>query len=196
MEARLRERAGDEVEILGRIPREELYERMARAHCLLVPSVREGWGMVITEANAVGPGGRLRRPRDPGRDPIGPDGALAPTGDAASLGRLAADLVLDRERYERMCAEAVTWGRCFSWDVTAGCSSRSCTTASVERDAWDGGRRCRARCGWLSWSPPVVASRPSSPDVVGACALVPPASGHGGGRDADLVPTRNVHRHR
>ena len=55
------------------------------------------------------------------RDAIRPGrtGLLAPTGDAASLGRLAADLVLDRERYERMCAEAVTWGRCFSWDVTA-----------------------------------------------------------------------------
>ena len=108
----------------GRDPRsgsrEELYERMARAHCLLVPSVREGWGMVITEANAVGtpavgydvPG--IRDAIRPGRT-----GLLAPTGDAASLGRLAADLVLDRERYERMCAEAVTWGRCFSWDVTA-----------------------------------------------------------------------------
>ena len=34
--------------------RRELYERMARAHCLLVPSVREGWGLVVVEANAVG----------------------------------------------------------------------------------------------------------------------------------------------
>ena len=34
-----------------------------RAHCLLVPSVREGWGLVVVEANAVGnAGGRLRRP--------------------------------------------------------------------------------------------------------------------------------------
>jgi glycosyltransferase involved in cell wall biosynthesis/O-antigen/teichoic acid export membrane protein len=120
MEATLRERAGDGIEILGRIPREELYERMARAHCLLVPSVREGWGMVITEANAVGtPAAGYDVPGI--RDAIRPSrtGLLAPAGDAASLGRLAADLVLDRERYERMCAEAVTWGRCFSWDVTA-----------------------------------------------------------------------------
>ena len=41
-------------ELLGRLSRRELYERMARAHCLLVPSVREGWGLVVVEANAVG----------------------------------------------------------------------------------------------------------------------------------------------
>src|SRR5256885_167117 len=43
-----------DAELLGHVSRTELYERMARAHCLLVPSVREGWGLVVTEANAVG----------------------------------------------------------------------------------------------------------------------------------------------
>ena len=27
---------------------------MSRAHVLLVPGVREGWGLVVTEANAMG----------------------------------------------------------------------------------------------------------------------------------------------
>ena len=40
--------------MLGYLPRNEFYERMARAHCLLVPSVREGWGLVVIEANSVG----------------------------------------------------------------------------------------------------------------------------------------------
>ena len=40
--------------LLGRVPRDELYARMTTAHCLLMPSVREGWGMVVIEANSVG----------------------------------------------------------------------------------------------------------------------------------------------
>jgi hypothetical protein len=54
LEAQLRVGTPDGVEFLGRVSRQEMYERMARAHCLLVPSLREGWGLVITEANSVG----------------------------------------------------------------------------------------------------------------------------------------------
>ena len=47
-------------------------------------------------------------------------GSSRPPATPRSLGRhwppTSCD---DRDRYERMCAEAVTWGRCFSWDVTA-----------------------------------------------------------------------------
>ena len=60
---------------------------MARAHCLLVPSVREGWGLVVVEANAVGtPAGRLRRPGI--RDSIrtGETGVLVAAGDPEALG--------------------------------------------------------------------------------------------------------------
>ena len=38
----------------GRVDRRELLERMTRAHLLLVTSVREGWGLVVTEANSLG----------------------------------------------------------------------------------------------------------------------------------------------
>lgn len=55
MEASLRRRfAGDEVTFHGRIGDAEKLDLMARAHALLVTSVREGWGLVVTEAAAVG----------------------------------------------------------------------------------------------------------------------------------------------
>ena len=38
----------------GRVDRRELLERMERSHLLLVTSVREGWGLVVTEANSLG----------------------------------------------------------------------------------------------------------------------------------------------
>ena len=54
MEKRLSRRPGKNVEFLGRTSEAEKLERMARAHALLVTSVREGWGLVVTEAASVG----------------------------------------------------------------------------------------------------------------------------------------------
>lgn len=53
-EARLRRTAGPGVLFLGRVPDEEKHERLARAHALMATSVREGWGLVVTEAAASG----------------------------------------------------------------------------------------------------------------------------------------------
>lgn len=43
-----------DVLLLGRVSPDEKYSRMARAHALLMASVREGWGLSVTEANACG----------------------------------------------------------------------------------------------------------------------------------------------
>jgi len=42
------------ITFFGRVPLEEKRRLMQRAHVLLVPAVREGWGLVVTEANAAG----------------------------------------------------------------------------------------------------------------------------------------------
>ncbi|KJE75558.1 glycosyltransferase family 4 protein [Ferrimicrobium acidiphilum] len=54
MEAKLRSRAPDGVEFLGWVSDAEKLERLGRVHALLVTSVREGWGLVVTEAAMVG----------------------------------------------------------------------------------------------------------------------------------------------
>ena len=111
LETELRAELPPGAELLGRLSRRELYERMARAHCLLVPSVREGWGLVVVEANAVGTpavGYDVRGIRDSIRP--GETGVLVAAGDPEALGRAAAALVTDAERYERLRAAAVEWG--------------------------------------------------------------------------------------
>ncbi len=40
--------------LLGRVSEEEKRDRLARAHVLVTTSVREGWGLVVTEAAASG----------------------------------------------------------------------------------------------------------------------------------------------
>jgi glycosyltransferase involved in cell wall biosynthesis len=106
--------------MLGFLPREELFERMARAHCLVVPSVREGWGLVVIEANSVGtPAVAYDVPglRDSVRD--GFTGRLAPPGDPEALAREVLDLLSDPHGYREMCRHAVEWAGLFSWNETA-----------------------------------------------------------------------------
>lgn len=52
--AKLERRAVDGVEFLGRLSECEKSKRLALAHLLIVTSVREGWGMVVTEAALLG----------------------------------------------------------------------------------------------------------------------------------------------
>ena len=54
LEARLRKRAPDGVEFVGRVSQDRKYELMARAHAIVATSVREGWGLVVSEAAALG----------------------------------------------------------------------------------------------------------------------------------------------
>ena len=54
MEDGLRMSAPEGVQFLGKISAAEKIERLARAHVLILTSVREGWGLVVTEAAAVG----------------------------------------------------------------------------------------------------------------------------------------------
>jgi len=54
MEQRLRQRPQENVEFFGHASEADKLTLMARAHALLVTSVREGWGLVVTEAASVG----------------------------------------------------------------------------------------------------------------------------------------------
>ena len=83
-EARLRKMAGPGVTFLGRVPEEEKRERLGRAHALVATSVREGWGLVVTEAAASG---TVAIGYDVAglRDSIGASGGILTRDDPASL---------------------------------------------------------------------------------------------------------------
>jgi glycosyltransferase involved in cell wall biosynthesis len=54
LEEDLRRRHHPGVTLFGHVSQAEKFDRMARAHALLVASIREGWGLVVAEAAAVG----------------------------------------------------------------------------------------------------------------------------------------------
>ena len=83
-EARLRKKAGPGVIFLGHVSEGEKRDRLARAHALVATSVREGWGLVVTEAAASG---TVSIGYDvPGlRDSIAASGGILTPADPASL---------------------------------------------------------------------------------------------------------------
>ena len=54
MRKKLERMAATGVTFFGQVSEDEKYRLMSRAHVLLVPGVREGWGLVVIEANAMG----------------------------------------------------------------------------------------------------------------------------------------------
>jgi glycosyltransferase involved in cell wall biosynthesis len=83
-EARLRKLAGPGVTFLGHVPEEAKRERLGRAHALVATSVREGWGLVVTEAAASG---TIAIGYDVAglRDSIGASGGILTRADPGSL---------------------------------------------------------------------------------------------------------------
>jgi glycosyltransferase involved in cell wall biosynthesis len=119
LEQRLASTLPEGAELLGFLRRDELYDRMARAHCLLVPSVREGWGLVVLEANSVGTpavGYDVAGLRDSIRNRE--TGVLASRDDPADLARQAIGVV-ESSGYDEMSRRAVEWASRFSWETTA-----------------------------------------------------------------------------
>jgi glycosyltransferase involved in cell wall biosynthesis len=109
----------DHVRFLGRVSSLEKHRLMAEADALLMTSVREGWGLVVTEANACGTPAIVYDV--PGlRDSVRNESTglvVPPHPDrlCAAMIRLVADPVL----YARLATEGRRWSSTFSFDAAA-----------------------------------------------------------------------------
>jgi glycosyltransferase involved in cell wall biosynthesis len=107
------------VEFCGRVVAAEKYRRMAESYLLLVSSAREGWGLVVIEANACGtPAVVYDVPglRDSVRDNI--TGLVVPA-KPAELTKGMLRLWQQPDLYRRLADEAGRWSDGFSFDTTA-----------------------------------------------------------------------------
>jgi glycosyltransferase involved in cell wall biosynthesis len=112
----------------GHVSSPEKHRLMAEAHALLMTSVREGWGLVVIEANACGTPAIVYDV--PGlRDSVGHDSTglvveSRPENLFAAMNRLTNDPAL----YSRFSAECILRSRAFSFD-----NSASATAEAFER---------------------------------------------------------------
>jgi glycosyltransferase involved in cell wall biosynthesis len=101
--------------LLGRVDDEELADLYRAAGCLVFPSRYEGFGLPCLEAMACGcPVTAFRNSSLP--EVVGAAGVLVDDGDAKMLGRAAAGMIGDRERWRGAGLERA---KAFSWRKTA-----------------------------------------------------------------------------
>lgn len=112
----------------------------AKAHILLFPSVREGWGLGVTEANALGVpaiGYDVPGLRDSIRQ--GVSGVLVAPHDVQGMADAAVALLKDERRLRELADGALRWAKSLDWDATANQMLQSIAEGSEPRD------RLRAR---------------------------------------------------
>ncbi|MFC1999228.1 glycosyltransferase family 4 protein [Chloroflexota bacterium] len=108
------------ITLAGEVSEEEKVEILKKAWVFVTPSMKEGWGISVIEANACGtPAIAYDVPglRDSIRD--GETGLLVPQGDIEQLAKAIIELLTDSELRTRVGQNALGWSSCFSWDRSA-----------------------------------------------------------------------------
>jgi glycosyltransferase involved in cell wall biosynthesis len=132
LKKKLERRAPDGTVFFGKVSEAKKAELLSRAHILIVPSIREGWGLTVTEANAVATpavGYNVPGLRDSIRN--GRTGFCVPFGDVAELARCSLRLLSNADEYRKIAQAALGWAANFTWDRTAaamaGCFAPNAT---------------------------------------------------------------------
>ena len=124
-----------DVTFFGHISNEKKYELLSRAHIILVPAVREGWGLIVTEANAMGTpaiGYDVHGLRDSIRHDE--TGITIKERSPRAMAQQAILLLRDSNRLIKYSANALEFSKQFSWDKTAS-SFHEVLTNQFETDA-------------------------------------------------------------
>jgi glycosyltransferase involved in cell wall biosynthesis len=111
---------GERVRFWGRVTETEKRALLRRAHLLVACSVREGWGLMVTEANAVGtPAVVYDVPglRDSTR--AGETGLVCAPATPEALATTVGRLLDSPEAYARLREGAWQHARALNWESTA-----------------------------------------------------------------------------
>lgn len=106
----------DAVTFLGRLGTRDKHSRMARAHALLMSSVREGWGLAVIEANACGTPAivyDIRGLRDAVMDGVN---GFVVHSDPRSMATAMLSLAADGDLQGRLAKSSMTFSRRYSFD--------------------------------------------------------------------------------
>lgn len=99
------------------------FELLRRSHIMVNPSIREGWGLVNIEANAMGT--PVVAYNSPGLvDSVGKGrgGIICSVNSPECLANEIKLLFDDKSRYKKMVDEAILWSKKFSWEKSKSMS--------------------------------------------------------------------------
>lgn len=107
------------IKFFGFVSDNEKFKLLSRAHILVNPSIREGWGLVNIEANRMGVpviAYDVSGIRDSVRN--GQTGYLLPLGDFRGLAKKIMEVMNDQNLYKRLQKNAISWSKNFSWEIS------------------------------------------------------------------------------
>ncbi len=110
----------DRITFWGYVPQEKKFELMGKAHVLLAPSLKEGWGLIVPEAGLVGtpaigynvPGLRevIRNHKT---------GYLTPSNNSSELAKSIDKTLKNEFEYKKLSSAAKKLSMSYNWDNTA-----------------------------------------------------------------------------
>jgi glycosyltransferase involved in cell wall biosynthesis len=116
----LKKVASEGVRFLGKLSNEERRALLKRCWVLVNPSIREGWGLNVIEANALGTpcvGYDIPGLRDSIKD--GETGLLAKNGDAKMLSEKLFEVIKDERLRKTLSRNSLRYSKNFCWNKTA-----------------------------------------------------------------------------
>lgn len=118
----------------GYVSEEKKFELLAKAHILVNPSVREGWGLVVIEAAAMGTPTVAYNVAGL-RDSIvnGRTGILCSKNNIENMAEEILNLAWDSRRYQKIRHNVISWRKNFSWDKSVKKSLRLINSLSDSR---------------------------------------------------------------
>lgn len=123
------------VAFFGTLSDREKYERMGRAHLLLHASVKEGWGLVVLEAAAVGTPAIVYNVgglKDVVKDNV--TGVVIANNSPADMAREAIKLQGDTNRYRLFQKNATQWATSLRWSDVCKQSLKLLEKAGAKSD--------------------------------------------------------------
>jgi glycosyltransferase involved in cell wall biosynthesis len=102
----------DSIQLLGKVSPEKKIELLQKAHLLCAASVKEGWGLVVTEANSQGTPAVVYD-ADGFRDSVRHDetGVVCGKNTPGCMAENVVKLLKDKERYERFRKAGWQWSK-------------------------------------------------------------------------------------
>jgi glycosyltransferase involved in cell wall biosynthesis len=109
-------RHNDAIDVRGRVGLDEKTKLMTASDVILVTSIKEGWGLIVTEANSQGTPA-ITYDADGLRDSVrnNATGYLCKSGDYVAMGNLINKLINDDTTYESMRTEAWKYSKQFTF---------------------------------------------------------------------------------
>ncbi|MCX6706181.1 MAG: glycosyltransferase, partial [Candidatus Woesebacteria bacterium] len=107
----------NKVTFWGFVDDSKKFELLAKAHILINPSIREGWGLVNIEANSVGvPVVAYKSPGLVDSVKNGESGVIVDNNNPHELAKSISFILDNQKNYEDLQKKSILWSKRFSWD--------------------------------------------------------------------------------